>query len=88
MEDRALARRGATVGLIARFCERGPSEAGKHNHSFLGKISGDDWGVVMYKHLDHHLRAIRGLKPTHRHGVVGCRTWGTRQALGEVGDPT
>jgi len=44
------------AGLVARFCERGPSEAGKYIHSFLGRISGDDWGVIMYKHLDHHLR--------------------------------
>ena len=44
------------TNLVARFCERGPDEAGRQTHSFLGKISGDDWGVVMYKHLDHHLR--------------------------------
>lgn len=44
------------TNLIARFCQSGPSEAGQYTHSFLGKISGDDWGVVMYKHLDHHLR--------------------------------
>ena len=44
------------AGLVGRFCERGPAEAGRHTHSFLGKISGDDWGVVMYKHMDHHLR--------------------------------
>ena len=44
------------TSLIARFCQSGPSEAGKYTHSFLGKISGDDWGIVMYKHLDHHLR--------------------------------
>jgi len=44
------------TALIARFCQSGPAEAGKHKHSFLGRISGEDWGVVMHKHLDHHLR--------------------------------
>ncbi|MGH9399246.1 MAG: DUF1569 domain-containing protein [Thermoanaerobaculia bacterium] len=44
------------TNLIGRFCAAGPAEAGKHTHSFLGRISGDGWGVVMYKHLDHHLR--------------------------------
>jgi hypothetical protein len=44
------------TGLIARFCEAGPAAAGKHPHSFLGKISGEDWGLVMYKHHDHHQR--------------------------------
>jgi hypothetical protein len=44
------------LGLVERFCQGGASEAGKHIHSFLGRISGDEWGVMMYKHLDHHLR--------------------------------
>ncbi len=44
------------LGLVGRFCKGGATEAGKHVHSFLGRISGDDWGVMMYKHLDHHLR--------------------------------
>jgi len=44
------------VGLVDRFCERGAAGAGPQTHSFLGRISGDDWGVLMYKHLDHHLR--------------------------------
>ena len=42
--------------LIVRFCQLGPAHAGKHTHSFLGKISGDDWGVMMHKHTDHHLK--------------------------------
>ena len=43
-------------GLVVRFCERGEAEAGRQLHSFLGRMSGEDWGVLMYKHLDHHLR--------------------------------
>ena len=42
--------------VIARFCQKGPAEAGKQTHSFLGRISGEEWGRVMYKHLDHHFR--------------------------------
>ena len=48
------------LGLVARFCERGPSSAGKQTHSFFGKISGDDWGALMHKHLDHHLGQFGG----------------------------
>jgi hypothetical protein len=44
------------TNLINRFCAGGPEHAGKHTHSFFGRLTGDDWGVVMYKHLDHHLR--------------------------------
>jgi hypothetical protein len=42
--------------LVNRFCQRGASEAAKYEHSFLGRISGEEWGVMMYKHVDHHLR--------------------------------
>ena len=48
------------TGLVTRFCERGPAEAGKNLHSFLGRMSGDEWGTLMYKHLDHHLRQFGG----------------------------
>ncbi|MEP6767023.1 MAG: DUF1569 domain-containing protein [Acidobacteriota bacterium] len=44
------------TGLIGRFVERGPEHAGAQIHSFLGRLRGDEWGVMMYKHLDHHLK--------------------------------
>ncbi|MEP6801212.1 MAG: DUF1569 domain-containing protein [Acidobacteriota bacterium] len=42
--------------LIERFAARGPDQAASRTHSFLGKLSGDEWGVMMHKHIDHHLR--------------------------------
>lgn len=42
--------------LVRRFCEAGPVNAASQTHSFLGRLDGDEWGVMMYKHLDHHLR--------------------------------
>ncbi|MEO8431526.1 MAG: DUF1569 domain-containing protein [Acidobacteriota bacterium] len=42
--------------LVDRFCAAGPAKAGAQIHSFLGRMTGDEWGVMMYKHLDHHLR--------------------------------
>ena len=42
--------------LIELFAARGPEKAASQTHSFLGKLSGDEWGVMMYKHIDHHLR--------------------------------
>lgn len=42
--------------VIDLFCRRGPEEAAKRVHSFLGRLSGEEWGVMMYKHVDHHLR--------------------------------
>jgi Protein of unknown function (DUF1569) len=46
--------------LVARFCERGAHAAGGQMHSFLGRISGEEWGALMYKHLDHHLGQFGG----------------------------
>ena len=42
--------------LVAAFCEAGPKKASSYTHSFLGRLEGEQWGVMMYKHLDHHLR--------------------------------
>lgn len=42
--------------LVQKFCERGREAAGKSVHSFLGRMSGDEWGLLMYKHIDHHLK--------------------------------
>jgi len=42
--------------MIDRFVQRGPESAAKATHAFFGKLSGDEWGRLMYKHLDHHLR--------------------------------
>ena len=43
------------LALIDRFVERGPTAAGQEIHSFFGKLSGDEWGRLAYKHIDHHL---------------------------------
>ena len=42
--------------LVDRFCQAGPEAAGRQIHSFFGRFSGEEWGRLTYKHLDHHLR--------------------------------
>ncbi|HUM01985.1 MAG TPA: DUF1569 domain-containing protein [Thermoanaerobaculia bacterium] len=44
------------LGVLARFCDAGPAAAHGRIHSFLGRLEGEEWGVMMFKHLDHHLR--------------------------------
>ena len=44
------------TALLDRFCSQGSSSADGLVHSFFGRLSGNDWGRLMYKHLDHHLR--------------------------------
>lgn len=56
-DDRDFAaERRRLVGLVNRFAEQGPESAGRQTHSFLGSMRGDEWGIMMLKHLDHHLR--------------------------------
>ena len=50
------AERDRLVGLIDRFVEAGADAAGRQIHPFFGKLTGDEWGQLLYKHLDHHLR--------------------------------
>lgn len=33
-----------------------PSEAIIKTHPFFGTMTDEDWGKIIYKHLDHHLR--------------------------------
>jgi len=44
------------VDLIGRFVARGPAAAATQTHAFFGKMTGEEWGETMYKHIDHHLR--------------------------------
>jgi len=41
--------------LIDRFADRGPAAHWPRSRVF-GRISGRSWGVMLHKHLDHHLR--------------------------------
>lgn len=44
------------AGLIDRFAAAGPAGCTTHPHSFFGRLTPQQWAVLMYKHLDHHLR--------------------------------
>lgn len=46
--------------LIEKFAERGTAAAGAATHPFFGKLTGDEWGILMFKHIDHHLRQFGG----------------------------
>ena len=60
-EDRDFeAERKRVTALVEKFCARGKDEAGREIHSFFGRMTGDEWGRLMYKHLDHHLRQFGG----------------------------
>ena len=42
--------------LIDRAVAAGSRGCTSHPHSFFGRLTSEQWGILMYKHLDHHLR--------------------------------
>ena len=41
--------------LTSEFSALGEAKTDGNMHSFFGKLSGKEWGILQYKHLDHHL---------------------------------
>lgn len=42
--------------MIRRFGDTGPAVITNKKHPFFGSMDDSQWGVLQYKHLDHHLR--------------------------------
>jgi hypothetical protein len=42
--------------LFDRCVAGGREACTTHPHSFFGRLTPDEWSVLMYKHLDHHFR--------------------------------
>lgn len=41
---------------IITFQSNGPQKCTNHPHPFFGKLTSEQWGKGIYKHLDHHLK--------------------------------
>jgi hypothetical protein len=41
---------------VDRFSTGGPEQCTTHPHSFFGSMTPNEWAILGYKHLDHHLR--------------------------------
>jgi Protein of unknown function (DUF1569) len=48
--------RARLLALVNRVEAKGPAACTTHPHGFFGPLTPDEWAVLMYKHLDHHLR--------------------------------
>jgi hypothetical protein len=42
--------------LVEKFAARGVAGCTTNPHTFFGKMKPEEWAILMYKHLDHHLR--------------------------------
>jgi hypothetical protein len=57
LDERDLEQERARLcALIERFTSAGPAGFTTPPHSFFGPLTPDEWAILMYKHLDHHLR--------------------------------
>ena len=48
------------IGLLNNFSAAGPQGCTSHPHAFFGRLKPDEWAILMYKHVDHHLRQFGG----------------------------
>ena len=56
-DKRDFAREKAElVRLIRGFQKGGPAGLTTEPHAFFGPMTQDEWEILMWKHLDHHLR--------------------------------
>ncbi len=42
--------------LLQRFARSGPEIIVAREHPFFGHMTVDEWGILSWKHLDHHLQ--------------------------------
>lgn len=40
--------------MVTRFGEKGSNVIVVETHPFFGNMTPDEWGILFYKHLDHH----------------------------------
>ena len=57
LDEHDLTReRERLLAAIDRIAAAGATGCTAHPHSFFGRLTPDEWAILMYKHLDHHLR--------------------------------
>lgn len=44
------------IELVKRFARQGVAGLTKEPHPFFGKLTENEWDILQWKHLDHHLR--------------------------------
>jgi hypothetical protein len=44
------------IATIDSFANKGAACCSWHPHPFFGRLKPHQWAILMYKHLDHHLR--------------------------------
>lgn len=56
-DDRDLdVERERLTTAMDKFATMGRAACTDYPHPFFGRLNPDQWGILMYKHIDHHLR--------------------------------
>jgi hypothetical protein len=48
--------RSRLIAAIDGFVRQGPGGCTRIPHPFFGRLKAQEWAILMYKHVDHHLR--------------------------------
>ncbi len=48
--------RSRLIAAIESFASQGPKGCSSYPHPFFGPLNAQQWAILMYKHVDHHLR--------------------------------
>ena len=48
--------RARLIATIDGFANNGEACCSRHPHPFFGPLKPQQWAILMYKHIDHHLR--------------------------------
>ncbi len=48
--------RSKLIASIESFARLGAAGCTRHSHPFFGRLAPQQWAILMYKHIDHHLR--------------------------------
>jgi hypothetical protein len=48
--------RSRLIAAIDSFANQGAACCSSYPHPFFGPLNGEQWAILMYKHVDHHLR--------------------------------
>ncbi len=48
--------RARLIAAVESFSKDGRARCSRYPHPFFGPLEPEQWAILMYKHLDHHLR--------------------------------
>jgi hypothetical protein len=51
-----ISERSRLIAAIESFAGQGPVGCSRYPHPFFGRLNPQQWAILMYKHVDHHLR--------------------------------